>query len=147
MIRAMVKQLKKEGRVTCFIDLHGHSIQKNSFIFGPATHQSSNSTIYQKHSVPTARGTWPIVKLLQAEFLQISERSVGKHSGDSSSILPVTGECIGTHYRKFPRYVLSVNWSHNFPNADCWLGTVWWWRCPSNVKTKLIEVRLIRGKP
>lgn len=34
-LRKLVSKCKKIGKVMLFLDLHGHSILKNSFIFGP----------------------------------------------------------------------------------------------------------------
>lgn len=35
-LRKLINQSKKEGTVELFLDLHGHSILKNSFIYGPS---------------------------------------------------------------------------------------------------------------
>lgn len=35
-LKKVVAQCKKEGSVELFFDLHGHSILKNSFIYGPS---------------------------------------------------------------------------------------------------------------
>ena len=46
-LKRLVAQCKREGRVELFLDLHGHSVLKNSFIYGPAegemAHFRSNS--------------------------------------------------------------------------------------------------------
>jgi hypothetical protein len=34
-LKRLVARCKKQGSVKLFLDLHGHSILKNSFIFGP----------------------------------------------------------------------------------------------------------------
>lgn len=34
-IRKIVSECKKTGKVLLFLDLHGHSVLKNSFIYGP----------------------------------------------------------------------------------------------------------------
>jgi murein tripeptide amidase MpaA len=34
-LKKLVDELQKQGEVLAFIDLHGHSILRNSFIFGP----------------------------------------------------------------------------------------------------------------
>lgn len=34
-VKNLVAKCKKQGIVKLFLDLHGHSILKNSFIFGP----------------------------------------------------------------------------------------------------------------
>ena len=33
-LKNLVKELKQDGKIVCFIDIHGHSILPNSFIFG-----------------------------------------------------------------------------------------------------------------
>ena len=40
-LKAIIKELEKEGAVELFLDLHGHSILKNSFIYGPAEEYSA----------------------------------------------------------------------------------------------------------
>lgn len=42
-LKKIVIQSKKVGDVHLFLDLHGHSILKNSFIFGPAENEFGNS--------------------------------------------------------------------------------------------------------
>lgn len=42
-IKRLVKQLKKQGRVLSIVDLHGHSVQKNSFVFGPQSTSVNSS--------------------------------------------------------------------------------------------------------
>ena len=37
-LKKMVRKCKKTGKVMLFLDLHGHSILKNSFLFGPDKH-------------------------------------------------------------------------------------------------------------
>lgn len=34
-LKSLVKNLQKNGKIVLYLDLHGHSIQRNSFIFGP----------------------------------------------------------------------------------------------------------------
>jgi murein tripeptide amidase MpaA len=35
-LKQLVSETKKSGKVLLFLDLHGHSILKNSFIYGPS---------------------------------------------------------------------------------------------------------------
>jgi len=42
-LKELIRELQEDGEVIAFIDLHGHSILKNSFVFGPAQdHQTAN---------------------------------------------------------------------------------------------------------
>ena len=36
LLKKLVANCKKQGKVLMFIDLHGHSVLKNSFIYGPS---------------------------------------------------------------------------------------------------------------
>lgn len=40
-LKRLVGKCKKEGEVELFLDLHGHSVLKNSFIYGPSESDSS----------------------------------------------------------------------------------------------------------
>ena len=43
-LRTLVTNCKRSGSVELFLDIHGHSVLKNSFMYGPITSTSSKST-------------------------------------------------------------------------------------------------------
>jgi hypothetical protein len=45
-----VSRCAREGKVELFLDLHGHSILKNSFLYGP---EESLSSPFPSNSPPT----------------------------------------------------------------------------------------------
>lgn len=45
-VRNLIQKLKESGKVLCFIDLHGHSILRNSFIFGSSKTPNDNRCKY-----------------------------------------------------------------------------------------------------
>lgn len=47
-LKRLVSNCRKEGEVELFLDLHGHSVLKNSFIYGPS---ESDCCKYKSKSV------------------------------------------------------------------------------------------------
>lgn len=90
-LKGLVSNAKQEGQVAMFIDLHGHSILKNSFIYGPSENEFTTAlrkclSIFSEE-VPLL--LMAQVQVLQNVIVQVPHRTQqGLHGED---VLPTAG--------------------------------------------------------
>ena len=107
-MKQLIRSLQKKGKILLYLDLHGHSIQRNSFIFGPEISEfpqmfrtfidelSLSSTLFKQSScklktricsVETARGFFQNIRKI---FSLTIENSLGLYEtkGFMYTLLP-----------------------------------------------------------